>query len=251
MSVPGSVCSICFIFLFFFFFFLQFWFHWAGIQTFHLPVFRCSGGSTRTHFPLSFWDVWLREVFAFYSCLHSTCWLPVCPPGVTWGESPPTTSARHRQGRSCGKIPPGLPCSPCPRMSLRGFVSSSEGAPGSKGLIFQCKHTFPAGLEELEIKRRWFGHVAAWEVHLKKLGTEFFSHLCKNLLISMETHPKFTTAEVKRDWAVLFQTSSQFKAKSCKYPLMNSFCKGKFKLFSRTLYIAPGVSHHPFSKLLG
>lgn len=32
---------------------------------------------------------------------------------------------------------------------------------------------------------------------------------------------------------------------------MNSFCKGKFKLFSRTLYIAPGISHHPFSKLLG
>lgn len=93
--------------------------------------------------------------------------------------------------------------------------------------------------------------LAAWEVHLKKLGTEFFLKPVQKSLISMETSPKFTTAEVKRDWAILFQTASQFKAKSCKYLLMNSFCKGEFKLFSRTLYIAPGISHHPFSKLLG
>ena len=65
VSVLGSVCSI-------YFFFLQFWFHWAGVQTFHLAIFHCSGGSITTHFTLSFWDVWLREVFAFYSCLHST-----------------------------------------------------------------------------------------------------------------------------------------------------------------------------------
>lgn len=40
------------------------------------------------------------DVFAFYSCLHSSCWLPECPPRVTWGEPPPATPARHSQGRS-------------------------------------------------------------------------------------------------------------------------------------------------------
>lgn len=61
MSVPEWVCSICFIFLFFF----NFGFIGQESRLSIFPFFLCSGGSTRTHFPLSFWDVWLREVFAF------------------------------------------------------------------------------------------------------------------------------------------------------------------------------------------
>lgn len=35
----------------------------------------------------------------------------------------------------------------------------------------------------------------------------------------MESDPKFTTEEVKRDWTILFQTPSQFKANSYRVPV--------------------------------
>lgn len=165
MSVPGSVCSISFIFLSFFF--LQFWFHWAGIQTFHLPIFLLLWWKHKDSFsPVILGRVITGSICFLFLPSQHTLAASLSPRGDL-GESPPTTTARHRQGRSCGKIPPALPCSPCPAglcVPLRG------GSRLCKGLIFPCKHTFPAGLEELDVKRRCFGHVGSMGSSPKKTG---------------------------------------------------------------------------------
>lgn len=48
VSVLGNACSICFIFL------LQFRFHWAGVQTFHLPISQRSGEAQALVLPCHF-----------------------------------------------------------------------------------------------------------------------------------------------------------------------------------------------------
>lgn len=62
------------------------------------------------HFTLSFWDVWLREVFAFYSCLHSThagcqC-VPRVWPGGNLHEPQLRAPVMQRHKKELWKIPP-------------------------------------------------------------------------------------------------------------------------------------------------